>query len=64
MSRQLSLDKAIQRCIDRCNLAGSDCDIYEFMYQYKVIRDLPDNEFEAVYDVIAKALGFCWGGRR
>ena len=60
MSRHLPLEKAIEKCIDRCNLAGTDCDIYKFMYQYKAIRDLPENEFDAVYDTIAKALGFFW----
>lgn len=64
MKNLKTLDNAIERCIDRCNLAGSDCDIYKFMYQYKVIRDLPEKEFETVYDIIAKALGFTWSGRR
>lgn len=56
----MKLEKAIQRCIDRCNLAGEDVDIYKYMCQYKAIRDLPDDEFDAVYDTIAKALGFTW----
>ena len=56
----MKLDKAIERCIDRCNLDPEDegMDIYKYMYQYKAIRDLPDDEFEAVYDAISKALGF------
>lgn len=56
----MKLDKAIERCIDRCNLdpEGEGMDIYKYMYQYKAIRDLPDDEFEAVYDTISKALGF------
>lgn len=56
----LTLNKAIDRCIDRCNLVGEDVDIYKYMYQYKAIRDLPDDEFEKVYDTIAKSLGFNW----
>lgn len=54
----MPLEKAIQRCIDRCNLIGEDADIYSIMYQYKAIRELPDDELEAVYDRIAKTLGF------
>jgi len=54
----MKLENAIQRCFDRCNLAGSDCDIYKFMYQYKAIRELPEAEFEAVYEKIAEGLGF------
>ena len=54
----MKLEKAIQRCFDRCNLIGEDCDIYSIMYQYKAIRDLPEDRFEAVYNEIAEGLGF------
>ena len=54
----MKLETAIERCFDRCNLAGSDCDIIKFMYQYKAIRELPDVEFDKVYDEIAERLGF------
>ena len=54
----MTLDRAIRRCIDRCNLMEGDIDIYKIMYQYKSIRDLPEDEFEKVYDDIAAALGF------
>lgn len=54
----MPLEKAIRRCIDRCNLIGEDADIYSIMYQYKAIRELPDDKFEEVYDEIAGALGF------
>ena len=56
----MTLEKAIDRCIDRCNLEGDSVDIYKFMYQYKAIRDLPQDQFEAVYDQIAETLGFNW----
>ena len=54
----MKLEKAIQRCFDRCNLAGEECDIYYCMYQYKAIRELPEEQFEAVYEEIAEGLGF------
>lgn len=54
----MKLETAIERCFDRCNLAGMDCDIIKFMYQYKAIRELPDAEFDKVYDEIAERLGF------
>ena len=54
----MKLATAIQRCFDRCNLAGEDVDIMKYMYQYKAIRDLPDEEFDKIYDEIAEALGF------
>lgn len=54
----MKLENAIERCIDRCNLAGENVDIYKFMYQYKAIRELPDDEFDKVYDSISKCLGF------
>ena len=55
----LSLENAIQRCFDRCNLdleKDEDC-IYKYMYQYKAIAALPDAEFDAVYDRISEWLG-------
>ena len=55
----MKLDKAIQRCFDRCNLEGTDCDVIKIMYQYKAIRELPEPEFDAVYDEIVEGLGFC-----
>ena len=54
----MKLDTAIERCFDRCNLVGEDCDIIKFMYQYKAIRELPQEEFDRVYDEIADRLGF------
>ena len=54
----IKLEHAIDRCFDKCNLDGPDCDIFKRMYQYKAIRDLPGDEFDAVYDDLAKRLGF------
>ena len=54
----MKLEQAIDRAIDRCNLMGDDCNIYSVMNQYKSIRELPEDEFEKVYDTIAKTLGF------
>lgn len=54
----MKLENAIERCFDRCNLAGSGCDIIAAMYKYKAIRELPDAEFDKVYDEIADRLGF------
>lgn len=54
----MKLSKAIDRCFDRCNLDGSDCDIIKHMYRYKAIRELPTKEFDIVYDALARRLGF------
>lgn len=56
----MKLDKAIDKCIDRCNLIGDNCDVIAVMYKYKAIRELPEKEFDNVYDRIVQALGFCW----
>ena len=56
----MKLDTAIQRVFDKCNLIGEEVNIYSVMDQYKVIRELPDQEYEEVYEVIAKDLGFRW----
>lgn len=55
----MKLEKAIQRAFDRCNLAGENCDIYSILYQYKAIRELPDEEIDAIYNDLAKKLGYC-----
>lgn len=54
----MTLDKAIQRCFDRCNLEGSGADVIRIMYQYKAIRELDDHEFDRVYDEIVSRLGY------
>lgn len=54
----MKLDTAIQRCTDRCNLIGENVDIIKYMHQYKAISELPEKEFDEVYDCIARALGF------
>lgn len=57
----MTLERAVQRCFDRCNLVGGDdLEIYHYMYQYKAIRELPEDQFEALYDELAERLGYCW----
>lgn len=54
----MSLDRAIDRAIDRINLIGDECDVYSILYQYKVIRELPNEEVDKIYDYVVKVLGF------
>ena len=54
----MNLEKAIQRAFDRCNLIGENVDIYQILYSYKVIAQLPDEEVDKIYDQIADGLGF------
>ena len=56
----MKLEAAIERCFNRCNLDndGDSVEIYKYMYQYKAIRELPDTEFEKVFDSISERLGF------
>ena len=56
----MKLEKAKDRCFDRCNLIGSDCDVIQIMYQYKAIRELSQEQFDEVYDEIVERLGFCY----
>lgn len=57
----MSKEKAVQKAFDTCNLIGEDVNIYDVMYRYKSIRELPEEEFEEVYEEIAERLGFKWG---
>ena len=54
----MKLEKAIERAFDRCNLIGEDCNIYEVLYSYKAIRELPEAEIERIYENFVKGLGF------
>lgn len=54
----MSKDKAIERAFDKANLAGEGVDLYKIIYSYKVLRELPDEEIEEIYDNMAKGLGF------
>ena len=54
----MKLEKAIERAFDRCNLIGIGCDIYEILYSYKAIRELPQDDIDALYEEFAKGLGF------
>lgn len=56
----MKLEKAIEKCFERCNLIGDDCDVIKVMFQYKAIRELTEEEFDNVYDEIVERLGFCW----
>lgn len=55
----MALEKAIQRCFDRCNLIGTNCDVWEQMMRYKAIRDLPEKDQDQIYDDLVHDLGFC-----
>lgn len=48
----------IQRIFDRCNLEGENCDVIKQMYRYKAIRELPEKEFDELYDYLVERLGF------
>ena len=54
----MTKEQAIERVFDRCNLIGEEVDILNIMYQYKAIRELPDEEIDQIYDDIADRLGF------
>lgn len=54
----MTKERAIERAFDRCNIIGDNVDILRIMYQYKAIRELPENEIDQIYDDIADRLGF------
>lgn len=59
MNEMMNLEKAIQRCKDRCNIAlakDDDC-VIKYMYQYQAIAQLDDASFWEVYDEICGWLG-------
>lgn len=59
MAKAYTLEQAKERAFDYCNLEGDDCDIYNVLYRYKAIRDLPPEKVDDIYNEIAESLGFC-----
>lgn len=53
----MKLETAINRCFDKCNLIGSDVDIFKEMMGYKAIREC-EEKWDEIYDQIAERLGF------
>ena len=51
----MTLERAIQRATDMANCSGENesIDIYKYMNRYKAIRELPEEQYESVYDDIA-----------
>lgn len=54
----MKLEKAIERAFNRINLEGDGADIYETLYRYKAIRELPQEDIDKIYDTLAEQLGF------
>lgn len=54
----MSKEKALEKAFNRANLEGEGVDLYEIIYSYKALRELPDDEIERIYDQMAKGLGF------
>lgn len=55
----LKLETAIERAFWRVNDIGETCDVWGIIWQYKAIRQLPDEEQEKIYDDICSRAGFC-----
>lgn len=54
----MTKEKAIERAFNRLNLIGVTADVYEILYQYKVLRELPENELDEIYNELVTRLGF------
>lgn len=54
----LSIEKATERAFNKCNCVGEGVDVFEILYQYKVFREMSDQDLNEVYDDIVFRLGF------
>lgn len=52
------IETAVERAFRKANLIGEDADLYEVMYSYKALQNLPQEEIEVIYDYLAERLGF------
>ncbi len=53
-------ETAIEKAFRKANLIGESVDLWAVIYSYKVLRNLPENEIEEIYDELAERLGFTW----
>ena len=51
-------ETAIERAFKKANLIGENADLYEVIYSFKALCELPDKEIEEIYDYLAERLGF------
>lgn len=54
----MRVETAIEKAFNKANLIGEDVDLWGVIYSYKVLRELPENEIEKIYDDLADRLGF------
>ena len=53
-------ETAIEKAFRKANLTGENVDLWAAIYSYKVLRELPENEIDEIYEDLAKRLGFTW----
>lgn len=63
---RLTFESAIERAFDKANLIGENVNLYSVINSYKVLRELPDDVKDKIYDMLAYRLGFAremkkWG---
>ena len=56
--KKMTVWSASERIFHKCNLIGENCDVIAVMMQYKAVRELPEKEFDELYDYIVERLGF------
>lgn len=54
----MTLNTAIEKAFNTANLIGDGVDLWEIMFRYKVIRELPSDYQDKIYDDLASRLGF------
>lgn len=59
---ELMKKKSIKRSIDfaynKCNLSGTDTDVYSVIRKYKNLRNLDEESIDEIYDYIVQGLCF------
>lgn len=52
------LENTVEKAFRKANLIGEDADLYEVMYSYKTLQNLPESDIEIIYDYLSERLGF------
>ena len=56
---KLTVEQAIERAFNNCNLSENESiNIYEEIRKFNVLKELPKEEIEIIYNQIAERLGF------
>lgn len=56
MNRDPAVEQAVEKAFRKANLIGEDADLYEVIYSYKALQNLPQDQIEEIYEELSNRL--------